>query len=54
MAQAVTIEQVDIADLQTHIQETRHSDIRTVYTNVLRASQNHLRAFEKLLARCGG
>jgi hypothetical protein len=49
----ITIEKVDIADLQTHIQETQHSDIRTVYANLLRGSQNHLRAFESLLARYG-
>ena len=50
----ITIEKVDIADLQIHIQETQHSDIRTVYTNLLRGSQSHLRAFESLLARYGG
>ena len=50
----ITIEKVDIADLQTHMQESQHSDIRTVYANLLRASQNHLRAFENLLARYGG
>jgi hypothetical protein len=50
----IAIEKVDIADLQAHIQETQHRDIRTVYTNLLRGSQNHLRAFETLLARYGG
>ena len=50
----IIIEKVDIADLQIHIQETQHSDIRTVYANLLRGSQNHLRAFESLLARYGG
>ena len=50
----IIVEKADIADLQIHIQETQHSDIRTVYTNLLRGSQNHLRAFEKLLARYGG
>ena len=50
----IAIERLDIADLKAHIAETKHSDIRRVYTNLLRGSQNHLRAFETLLARYGG
>ena len=50
----VAIEKVDIADLKTHIAESTHSDVRAVYTNLLRASQSHLRAFERLLAAYGG
>ena len=50
----IVIEKLDISDLKAHIAETTHSDIRRVYTNLLHGSQNHLRAFETLLARYGG
>lgn len=50
----IAIERLDISDLKAHIAETKHSDIRRVYTNLLRGSQNHLRAFQTLLARNGG
>jgi hypothetical protein len=50
----IAIEKLDISDLKAHLAETRHSDIRIVYTNLLRGSQNHLTAFETLLARYGG
>jgi len=43
------IEETDIADLQQHITETTHSDIRTVYANLLKGSENHLKAFTKQL-----
>jgi hypothetical protein len=43
------IEETDIADLQQHITETTHSDIRTVYTNLLKGSENHLKAFTRQL-----
>ena len=46
---AVLIEQTDIADLQDGLALTSHADLRTVYTNLLRASQNHLRAFSRQL-----
>ena len=42
---AVLIEETDIADLQDGLALTSHADLRAVYTNLLRASQNHLRAF---------
>jgi len=50
----VAIEKLDISDLKAHLAETQHSAIRIVYRNLLRGSQNHLRAFERLLARSGG
>jgi hypothetical protein len=50
----VAIEQTDIADLQTHLQETTHADIRQVYTNLLNASNNHLASFTGLLGNLGG
>ncbi|MFZ5832690.1 MAG: DUF2202 domain-containing protein [Planctomycetota bacterium] len=43
----VTIEEMDIADLKEGIAATTHADIRTVYQNLLRASENHLRAFRR-------
>jgi hypothetical protein len=45
----VTIEQVDIRDLQTRLASTTHSDIKSVYNNLLRGSYNHLRAFTNQL-----
>ena len=50
----IAIEKLDISDLEAHIAESTHSDVRTVYTNLLRGSQSHLRSFESLLARYGG
>lgn len=43
----VQIEELDIADLKEGIAATTHSDIQMVYQNLLRASQNHLRAFSR-------
>lgn len=45
----VLIEETDIADLEAHLLEVEHNDIRRVYENLLRGSQNHLAAFEALL-----
>lgn len=49
----VLIEEVDIADLQKAISETTHADIAVVYTNLMKASQNHLSAFSSLLDNVG-
>ncbi|MHB8900434.1 MAG: DUF2202 domain-containing protein [Thermoguttaceae bacterium] len=43
----VQIEELDIADLKEGLATTTHSDIRMVYQNLMRASQNHLRAFSR-------
>lgn len=43
----VLVEQTDIQDLKTHIAETTKTDILQVYNNLLRGSQNHLRAFSR-------
>jgi hypothetical protein len=43
----VKIEELDIADLEEGLAATTHSDVRMVYQNLLRASQNHLRAFSR-------
>ena len=45
----VTIEKKDIADLEARIAATDRADLKAVYGNLLRASQNHLRAFSGLL-----
>lgn len=45
------IEVTDIKDLTDAIENTNDSYIKTVYTNLLKASQNHLKAFERQLSR---
>lgn len=47
----VTIEETDIADLVKRKAELSQTDIRTVYARLERGSQNHLRAFNRLLQR---
>ena len=48
-----TIEDVDIADLQARIAQTDNEDIQLVFGNLLKGSQNHLRAFNRQLDRNG-
>ena len=43
------IEEYDIADLKKLIAETSNTDIITVYSNLLKGSENHLRAFVRTL-----
>ena len=43
------IEEVDILDLQKDLAQTQNEAIRLVYGNLLRGSQNHLRAFVRAL-----
>ena len=43
------IEEIDILDLEEYLAETELWDIQRVYENLLRGSQNHLRAFVKEL-----
>lgn len=47
----VTIEKIDIEDLRDGLDVKTPADVRLVYGNLLKASQNHLVAFERLLAR---
>jgi len=47
----ITIEQVDIADLEEQIARTGNAAILQVYGNLLNGSQNHLRAFTNAAAR---
>jgi len=49
----VTIEETDIEDLAEAIASTRPKAIRTVYSNLLRGSLNHLKAFVSRLAVLG-
>lgn len=41
----VALEQRDIADLKELVGRTKAADIKQVYTNLLKASENHLRAY---------
>lgn len=43
------IEETDIADLQQAIAATTHADIANVYSNLMKGSRNHLRAFVGLI-----
>lgn len=47
----VQIEKLDIADLQSAIARTTAADIKTVYSNLLNGSQNHLAAYTRQLDR---
>ena len=44
-----TIEEVDILDLEYYLAHTNKNNIQQVYGNLLRASENHLRAFVSTL-----
>ncbi|HSN75699.1 MAG TPA: DUF2202 domain-containing protein [Anaerolineae bacterium] len=48
------IEEVDIADLIEELVAVEHSDIQRVYGQLLRGSENHLRAFVSTLERQTG
>ncbi len=49
----VLIEKQDIEDLETALKATSKTDIKTVYTNLLAGSLNHLDAFEQTLEVLG-
>jgi len=44
-----TIEELDIADLKDALESAMRRDVTRVFQNLLRASQNHLAAFTRLL-----
>ncbi|MEJ2308620.1 MAG: DUF2202 domain-containing protein [Gammaproteobacteria bacterium] len=48
------IEELDIIDLQEAIEETDESDIIELYSNLMRGSRNHLRAFVELIEEVTG
>lgn len=45
------IEEIDILDLQKYVAKTNKPDIKMVYGNLLRGSENHLRSFVRNLSR---
>ena len=45
----VLIEKIDIQDLEEGLVETKQTDIKRVYTNLMNASYSHLDAFEETL-----
>lgn len=47
------IEETDIEDLEDWIAKTDNEDIKTVYSNLMAGSENHLRAFVGQLERLG-
>jgi hypothetical protein len=49
----VIIEETDIDDLNAGIASTKRKDIKTVYSNLLQGSLNHLKAFVSNLAKYG-
>jgi len=50
----VTIEELDIADLEARLALTDQSDLQRVYTSLRRGSSNHLRAFTSALSGQSG
>lgn len=48
-----TIEDLDIADLQESLASTGDESVRWVFENLMRGSENHLRAFVRNLSRYG-
>ena len=49
----VTVEEVDIVDLQKFLKEVDNEDIILVYENLLRGSRNHLRSFVRNMNQSG-
>ena len=47
------VEELDIRDLERLLDETKDESIKVVYSNLLRGSRNHLRAFTRVLANNG-
>lgn len=50
----VRIEELDMLDINTHLDSVDNQDIRLVYDELLRGSRNHLRAYHKALVQQGG
>jgi hypothetical protein len=47
------IEDLDIRDLEKAIEATDNGDLKAIYQNLMRASENHMRAFAQQLAAAG-
>ncbi len=54
MRVGIAIEERDIADLKETIAATDRADLKAMYENLLRASENHLRAFTRQLDGSAG
>lgn len=50
----MTIEDLDLYDLNIRLEETDNDDIKCVFDNLKRGSENHMRAFMGQLTRNGG
>jgi len=50
---AILVEETDIVDLRDAMSRTDNRDIRYVYENLMRGSENHLRAFVRTLEQQG-
>jgi len=50
----VAIEEIDILDIEEYIAETDEADIQLVYQNLIAGSENHLRAFVRVLGNQTG
>ena len=48
------IEELDIIDLQESIEKTDEADLQELYSNLMRGSRNHLRAFVELIEDATG
>jgi hypothetical protein len=53
LATGAYIEELDIADLKKLLEETDNADLELVYGNLLKGSENHLRAFVNALSSLG-
>ena len=48
-----TVEDLDIADLQSHLKDVDNKDIAIVYQNLMKGSRNHLRSFYSRISGMG-
>lgn len=51
---AALIEETDIKDLRDRLNATNHPQLKTLYSNLLQGSSNHLQAFVRQIERQGG
>lgn len=54
LTSALTVEELDLADLAAQIAASDSQDVKTLYQNLAMGSRNHLRAFYKVLLRNKG
>jgi hypothetical protein len=53
LAVGALIEDLDIVDLQERLADVTHADVARVYENLIKGSENHLRAFVRTLGQYG-